>query len=389
MHAPVRCLLAVTLAAGSLLTAVYGPSAAEPLARYIPDDPRFSEQWYLDNLGQGGQVIDADVDAPEAWVFTRGSPNVVIAVLDDGIETDHPDLESNISPHGRDFTALPPRANPEPQRNADRHGTAVAGILAARGDNGRGITGICPRCTILPIRVVGTSSEATAAAFRYAVAQGADVITNSWGYAHDPQRSGDTVHDAIEAAAYGGRDGKGVLVVFGMPNERVDACRGPTADIAALESVLAVGVSDHNDRVGGSAYGECIDLVAPAKPKFRTTIGSVTTDRTGLDGHIDGDYYPDFGGTSAAAPLVAGIAGLMLSLNPELTRDDLMRILELTADKIDPERAAYDASGFSSLAGYGRVNAARALAAVAAARQTVGSDDVVPEDVKPRAVASQ
>jgi hypothetical protein len=122
-----------------------------------------------------------------------------------------------------------------------------------------------------------------------------------------------------------------------------------------------VGVSDHNDLVGGSGFGACMDVVAPAKPERRGTTGSTTTDRTGIDGHADGDYFTAFGGTSAAAPLVAGVAALLLSLNPGLTRDDLERILEHTADKIDPVGASYDAAGFSVRAGHGRVNAARAL----------------------------
>jgi subtilisin family serine protease len=145
-----------------------------------------------------------------------------------------------------------------------------------------------------------------------------------------------------------------------MTNEAVDNC-GTDADISALESVVAVGVSNHGDRIGGSGFGACMDLVAPAKPERLATPGNVTTDRTGLDGHVDGDYFRGFGGTSAAAPLVAGIAGLLLSLNPDLTRTDLVHILEHTADKIDPAQAAYDAAGFSTRAGYGRVNAARAL----------------------------
>jgi subtilisin family serine protease len=145
-----------------------------------------------------------------------------------------------------------------------------------------------------------------------------------------------------------------------MTNEAVDNC-GTHADISALESVVAVGVSDHNDRIGSSGFGACMDLVAPAKPERRGTAGSATTDRAGVDGYADGDYFTVFGGTSAGAPLVAGIAGLLLSLNPDLTRTDLQRILEHTADKIDPAHAAYDAAGFSERAGHGRVNAARAL----------------------------
>jgi subtilisin family serine protease len=353
--------LAVSLASGALGSSDAAASP-EPSSRHVPDDPLFAQQWPLDNTGQGGGVIDADVDAPEAWGFTRGSPEVVIAVLDDGVELDHPDLAANVSRAGRDFTSLPPGADPSPRTSADRHGTAVAGVIAARGDNALGVTGICPRCTILPIRVHGSSNLGTAAAFGYAVEQGADIITNSWGYTRAaPIAADDVVRDAIEEAASSGRAGRGTLVVFGMTNASVDNCSGPTLDIASLESVLAVGVSNHNDELGGSGFGDCMDLVAPSKPRRLTTIGVTTTDRTGLDGHTADDYHLSFGGTSAAAPLVAGIAGLLLSLNPELTRVELERILQHTADKIDPAAAGYDADGFSRKAGHGRVNAARAL----------------------------
>ena len=135
---------------------------------------------------------------------------------------------------------------------------------------------------------------------------------------------------------------------------------GPTLDLAALDSVLGVGVADFRDRIGGAGYGPCIDLVAPSTPESKMTLGVLTTDRTGIDGHVDGDYHETFGGTSAAAPLVAGIAGLLLSLNPELTRAELQQLLEQTADKVDTVNAGYDARGFSSRAGFGRVNA-RAL----------------------------
>ncbi|HEX6998781.1 MAG TPA: S8 family serine peptidase [Gammaproteobacteria bacterium] len=345
-------------------------------SRHVPNDPLFPRQWPLDNRGQGGRVTDADVDAPEAWRYTRGSPDVVIAVLDDGVELDHPDLAPNISRAGRDFTQTPPGSDPSPRTPADRHGTAVAGVAAARGDNAIGVSGICPRCTILPLRVHGSSNLGTAAAFRYAVEQGADVITNSWGYSPGlPVAADDAVRDAIEDAAVNGRGGRGTLIVFGMTNDRVDNCRAPTLDISALDSVLAVGVSDHNDEIGGSGFGDCMDLVAPAKPQRRSTIGVATTDRSGLAGFTAGEYHTTFGGTSAAAPLVAGVAALLLSLNPDLTRAELVRILEHTADKIDPAAAAYDANGFSAKAGHGRLNAERALLPTARIR-------VVPDRVK-------
>jgi Subtilase family len=329
---------------------------------YRPNDPLFPAQWHLDNTGQGGRATDADIDAPEAWAITQGSPEIVIAVLDDGVELTHPDLAPNLVGAGRDFTREPPGPTAAPASDDDRHGTAVAGVALARGGNGRGVSGVCPRCRLLPIRVHGASNLGTAAAFRYAVAQGASVITNSWGYPRSAATPADAaVRDAIETAAVEGRGGRGAIVIFGVTNEPVDNCAGPNADISALPSVIAVGVADHNDALGGAGFGDCLDVVAPSKPKDRTTIGIVTTDRTGLDGYSSDDYDSRFGGTSAAAPVVAGIAGLLLSLNPALSADDVRGILEHTAEKIDPDYAHYDATGFSPRAGYGRVNAARAL----------------------------
>jgi subtilisin family serine protease len=374
-------LAAALQASGRVAYAV--PELFRPMelrGRYTPNDPLFAAQWALDNTGQVARATAADIDAPQAWAYTLGSPTVTIAVLDDGVQLDHPDLEPNIAARGRDFTVYPPAEGAEPRVAADRHGTAVTGIVAARGDNGLGVSGVCPRCRILPIRVHGSSNLGVAEAFRYAVAQGADVITNSWGYTPSARRRADAavdaaVRDAIDSAAREGRGGRGTLIVFGMTNEAVDNC-GARADISALDSVVAVGVSDHDDRIGGSGFGACMDLVAPAKPERLGTPGNVTTDRTGIDGHVEGDYFDGFGGTSAAAPLVAGVAGLLLSLNPNLSRADVKRILEHTADKIDPAVAAYDAAGFSERAGHGRVNAARAL--VPSVKITVTPSRVAP-----------
>ena len=351
--------------AGVFATGATAQGPASPV-RHVPNDPLFARQWPLDNHGQGGGTVDADVDAPEAWAITLGSPTILIAVLDDAVQLDHPDLAPNIAHAGRDFRAARPRETAAPREATDRHGTAVAGVAAARGDDGIGVTGVCPRCSLLPIGVDGVdnaASAATAEAVRYAVEQGADIINLSWGYARAAQATpaDAALRAALDAAATHGRGGRGTLIVVGATNGSVDNCAGATLDLAGLDSVLGVGVSDHRDLIGGAGYGPCIDLVAPAKPESRTTLGVLTTDRTGIDGHTGGDYHETFGGTSAAAPLVAGIAGLLLSLNPELTRAELEQLLEQTADKIDAANAAYDARGFSSRAGFGRVNAARAL----------------------------
>ena len=356
-----RRLVAGTLAAARVAVGAVADDTPSP-ARAAPSDPLFAAQWPLFNRDRAGV---GDVGALEAWRYTRGSPDVLIAVLDDGVQLDHPDLAANIASPGRDFGASPAHADASPRVPADRHGTAVAGIVAARGDNGIGVSGICPLCKILPIRVEGASSAGLAAAFRYAVEQGADVITNSWGRAEQARLAEDpALRAAIELAARSGRGGRGALVVFAVTNDPVDNCTSERADLVSLPEVLAVGVSNHRDELGGAGFGDCLDLVAPSKPADRSTVGVPAADRTGLDGYTADDYYMDFGGTSAAAPLVAGIAGLMLALEPNLTRLELEAVLERTADKIDPAAAAYDATGLSRRAGHGRVNAARAVRAV-------------------------
>jgi subtilisin family serine protease len=341
---------ALCLLAGARAEIPDGVTAAG-LGRHVPNDPLFAEQWYLDN------PAGADIDAPEAWFVTTGSARVVIAVLDDGVESQHRDLAPNIVSAGRAFFAAGSAFGAHPRHDRDSHGTAVAGLAAARGDNALGIAGACPACSILPIRVDRESAAAIAAAFRYAVEQGADVIANSWGFARAARPDDyELVRAAVEHAA-----AQGVTVVFGVSNEAVDNCAGPDRDIAALAAVVAVGVADHNDLIGGSGFGECIDLVAPAKPRYRNTVGVLTTDRSGAAGYADGGYHGTFGGTSAAAPLVAGVAGLLLSLNPDLAPDEVQRVLEHTADKIDPANADYNAQGFSTRAGFGRLNAGRAV----------------------------
>jgi subtilisin family serine protease len=353
-------LVAGALAAACFVAAVAADDTPHAIA--APNDPLFAQQWPLANSERASV---GNVGALEAWRYTRGAPEVLIAVLDDGVQLDHPDLAANIASAGRDFGTDPPRADASPRTPADRHGTAVAGVVAARGDNGVGMSGICPLCKILPIRIEGASTAGLAAAFRYAVEQGADVITNSWGRDEHARLAEDpALRAAIELAARSGRAGRGALVVFAVTNDVVDNCTNERADVVTLPEVFAVGASNHRDEVGGSGFGDCLDLVAPTKPADRSTVGVPATDRTGIDGHTAGDYYADFGGTSAAAPLVAGVAGLLLALEPDLTREALEAILVRTADKIDPDHAAYDATGFSRRAGFGRVNAARALRAV-------------------------
>jgi subtilisin family serine protease len=324
-------------------------SSAQP---FFPNDPRFNDQWHLNNTGQNGGSVDADIDAPEAWDHALGAANIIIAVLDDGIQWNHPDLTGNVVAGGRDFTANPPDNDPSPGgADNDNHGTTASGVAAAVGNNNVGVSGVCPECGLLPIRMFGGSLIDHADAFDY-VANTAWVISNSWGYDIGVPATDDVV-DAINNASVNGRGGLGAVVLFAMTNLNVDNCVQPTPDISALANVIAVSRSNRWDQIDGAGFGPCMDVIAPGRDIW-------TTDRTGNNGYVNGDYVAKLG-TSYSTPLTAGIAGLLLDINPNLTREQVQAIIEETAEKIDAANANYDANGFSNTAGHGRVNAHRAV----------------------------
>ncbi|HHT9125393.1 MAG TPA: S8 family serine peptidase [Candidatus Brocadiia bacterium] len=322
--------------------------------RHIPDDPLFPNQWHLNNNGAGGGVADADVDAPEAWDLTKGDEEIIIAIIDDGVETNHEDFAGKVLP-GRDV--VNDNDNPNPQ-SGDNHGTAVAGLATANQDNGTGVSGVAPACKLMPIRLIadGATISDEAEAFLFAAQNGADIISNSWGPLDgtgnvDPLP--DVTKAAIDFAADNGRDGKGCIILFaaGNGNESVD-----NDGYASYEKVIAVGAStDQDKRASFSDFGSSLDIMAPGK-------STTTTDRMGSVGYSNGNYFINgFDGTSASAPIAAGVAALMLSVNGELARSDVQAILQYTADKINPADANYNTSGFNQKYGYGRVNAYNAI----------------------------
>jgi len=186
----------------------------------IPNDTYFPDQWHLNNTGQSGGTPDADINAPEAWEITTGDPNIVVAVLDEGVDTDHPDLINNLVP-GYDFV------NDDNDPNAtgdDAHGTACAGLIAAQGNNGFGVTGVAWNCKIMPIKIaeedVFISDADIATAIRWAANNSADILSNSWG--RDSYMT--TIHSAIKDVTEPGgmgRAGKGCVVLVLSPRNKV------------------------------------------------------------------------------------------------------------------------------------------------------------------------
>ncbi len=304
---------------------------------HVPNDPLFDEQWHHAVIGSAG-----------AWETTMGSDSIIIAIIDSGTDTTHPDLAGKIvSP--RD--TLMNDDDPTPD-STDAHGTGTSGLAAAIGDNETGVIGTCPNCSLMPIRMMSESGygrdSADVDAFYWAADHGAQILSNSWGAAF-PAPVEPAMEDAIHYVTGNARDGKGALIFFAAGN---DYRENEAQELAADPLVVGVGATGYWDvKESYSNWGDSLDIASPA--------ATVTTDIQGNAGYAEGDYTYDFGGTSAATPVTAGIAGLVLSINPDLTREEVQQILYDTADKID-ERVTYT-NGRTPYYGYGRVNALRAV----------------------------
>lgn len=388
------------------------------VARSWTPDTFLGNQWHHHNSKQGGGVEDADIDTPQAWEMTKGSEGVVIAIIEGGFDTMHPDLNPNLwkNPgevsgnnqdddcnsliddiHGWDFAEWDvnwPGDNDVTVVNDESgyHGTSVAGAAAARGGNGIGVSGSCPNCRLMLLRtdLEASSDWKQVLAFDYAFTEGADIVSISWGYPNATTVPDDVV-DAINNLALNGRDGWGIPVFIAMSTTTgyQNDCQEPTPDISSLPSAIAVSASNNMDRRTPSGYGLCMEFLAPADGG---TLSAATSDVQGEEGYnclqavsscptpmdlSSLDYTRCFGGTSFSAPLTAGVAGLILSADSSLNRLQVQRLLQDTADRIEHSKAEYDerngvsrtspTSSFpdSSTHGYGRINAFEAVRVVA------------------------
>lgn len=356
-----------------------------------PSDPLFPDQWHLhSDGGRAPAVVDADANVLEAWTKSRGR-GVVAAVIDDGMELEHPDVLTF-----RGYDAIRDQMNATPPAATDAHGTAVAGVIAGRL-NGIGMVGVAPESTIAPVALI-TGEFFTAAteanAFIVATDLGGETMNNSWGpsYRNDFCSSADdfflapipqVVSDAMAYAAITGRAGLGMPLIWAAGNDR--ALTNGDALIASPLTLSVAATNDQNRRSHYSSYGD-IDIAAPTNDFYDFwpcmdaiwtggTLGITTADRAGSNGYnppptgavsndySDNDYTSTFGGTSSAAPVVTGVTALMIGISPEITRTQIEDILRRTASKIAPQDAQYDANGFSRFLGYGKVNAFAAVTA--------------------------
>lgn len=368
---------------------------------YEPTDPYFPNQWHLRSQAGPELVADADVSATEAWDITRGSRQIVVALLDDGFDLSHPDFNGNGKVvFAKDY--VDGDANPFPETGErDYHGTPCAGVAIAE-ENDYGVVGAAPGCAFMPVRFPLAADDNLLVEIFDHVGARADVISCSWGpppvYAPLHQIVKDKFH---QLATSGGPRKKGCVIIFAAGNYNAPLqdlentsftwrhplygilkTQGPIVNgFATHPNVIAVAASTSlNRKAAYSNWGREIAVCAPSNnfhPLDRNIHvpgrGIWTTDNEdyGLDFTPGSRFTGRFGGTSSATPLVAGVAALVLSANPELTAVEVKEILQATADKIvDPEpdpvlgltKGDYDENGHSEWFGYGKVNAHQAMA---------------------------
>lgn len=278
-------------------------------------DPRINEQWALRNTGQGGGQFGADINVTTAWPTTSGSESTTIAVIDSGIDLTHPELTNNRWD------------NPTPGTNGDvngwdyitdtgvirdeqGHGTAIAGIIAAQGNNAIGISGVMWRAGLMSLRVLdntGTGDVGNAVeAIDYAVTHGAEVINLSWG----TNGYSLALKDAIERAMR-----RGVVVVCSAGNngQDVDATPYYPASFGLRDLIAVASTNDFDQLTSWSDYGRRnVTVAAPGNNILTTQMG--------------GGYW-SVSGTSASAPLVSGVAGLVKSANPYLSSRNTVKAI--------------------------------------------------------------
>ena len=326
-----------------------------PLIPVLPHDPQFTEQWALSNSGQRGGTQGADISATLAWATTTGDDDIVVAVLDSGVDYRHEDLATNMwtrpasmAPYQdtelgavddlNGFNAIDNTSDPMDENG---HGTHCAGIIGAEGENNLGIAGVNWNVRIMPLKFMnaggfGTTKDAIEA-INYVIERkkagvNVRVISASWGSTMKSRALEDVIRKAYE---------NDVLFVAAAGNASTNNDRSPHYPSSYnVPNVISVAALDRNDQLARfSNYGaKSVAVAAPGVDILSTWLGN---------------QYEEKSGTSMATPVVAGVAGLILAENPRMSVDDLRKKILAAVDAL-PVLKGKTVSG-------GRINAALAL----------------------------
>lgn len=326
--------------------------------RFTPTDPDYGQQWHLNNSGQNGGTAGADISAEEAWDITRGA-GVQIAIIDNGFDLDHPDLGAAVTDTSG-FFRMDGMGNAQFVQDVNgypdsSHGTFCAGMAIARANNGEGGCGVANQADFIAVACLGdqVGTQVTLArAVAYAADprqevldanpdDGADIIACSLGPNGADWNMTQTLQDAIDFAVTNGRGRLGTPILWAVTNGNFEI---RFDEVCSYPNTIHVGRSTNRDREDDCGFGPELDFLATGVDVYSTDSGGGYTTSTG---------------TSFAAPTAAGVATLLLAVNPNLTWQEVRQRLRDTCDKIGG--VVYDANGHNNDYGWGRVNAYRVV----------------------------
>ena len=345
--------------------------ARKQTPRATPNDPLFPHQWHLDNTGQSNALPGIDLNITNVWDTYRGQ-GTYLAIVDDGLQVNHPDLAANVDT-AIDWDFNGNDDDPNTIGTGEKHGTACAGLAAAVGDNGIGVIGSAPETRLVGLRL--TAIEATDEQEAAAIAWSNQVIhvkSFSWGPTDDGQTvkgPGPLTEAAMSNACMRGRHGRGVLLFWAAGNGLEDYDNANADGYAnSIYSITVGSIGPNGKQAYYSEPGANVVVVAPSEGDNNHTVrvGVATTDLVGSSGYnAASDYEMNFGGTSASAPMAAGVGALMLQANPRLGWRDVQEILIRTATQNDPADPDWYVNGagcyFNHRYGAGLINARAAV----------------------------
>ncbi|MFM8364075.1 MAG: S8 family serine peptidase [Verrucomicrobiota bacterium] len=354
MNSPFESLRTSRRLSGNPLIEFAEPMLARQQAkRALPNDPLVSKQWHIKFANQSGVLSGTDVNVEPVWNYPdagagRRGRGITVGVVDDGLETAHPDLAANVNTAiDKDWNGNDADPNPEA---GDDHGTACAGNVAAVGNNTIGVVGTAPEAKLVGMRLIsgiaGDSAEAEAMSY---LPNSIQILSNSWGPNDDGktlEAPGPLTAASLKSAVETGRSGKGTIITWAGGNGLNANDNSNYDGYANSIYTLAVGAFDSQSRQSWySEPGANLVVCAPSSGDA-PALGITTTDRTGSVGYSDGttageisgesNYTQTFGGTSSATPTASGIVALMLEANPNLGWRDVQEILMRSAKKVNP-----------------------------------------------------